>query len=145
MRVRSLPALLAAHVAAVTSVMAFVTACADYTLKAQGEECFASSECEQGLLCDFGVTPHVCSPTQTDASPVDAYVPPPPDAAPQPDAPPHADGGGDIDAATTIDAASQIDAPSAPDAAPPIDSAPPVDAEVPDAEPEIDAEAPDAA
>ncbi len=116
-----------------------VASCADYTLKAQGEECFASSECEQGLLCDFGVSPHVCSPTQTDASPVDAYVPPPPDAEPQPDAPPHPDGGDEIDAAQDIDASSP------PDAAPPADAAPPVDAEVPDAEPEIDAEAPDAA
>lgn len=125
--------------AALIGATALAASCGEYSPRAMGEECHASSECEDGLLCDFGVSPHVCSPTQTDASPIDAYVPPPPDAGPDIDAPPHPDAGPDIDAATQIDASSDVDA------RPPPDSAPPPDAEPPDAEPEIDADLADAA
>ncbi len=92
-----------------------VVACGGSDLKAEGEECIASSECATGLTCDFGATPPVCRPTQTpvpdaavrtiDASgPVIDADPLAPDAAPgAPDAPP-----------LPIDAA-----PLPPDAAPP--------------------------
>jgi len=108
--------------------------CSDYSLKAEGQECYAASECEQGLLCDFGVSPPVCSPTQTDASVIDAYVPVP-DAPPEIDTLPPPDVSA-IDA--SVDAAVEIDA-RVPDALPESD------AEVPDAVPDVDAEEPDAA
>jgi hypothetical protein len=48
-------------------------------LRAAGEECVASSQCQAGLVCDFGQTPHVCADMTTD----------PPDAGPVPiDGPP---------------------------------------------------------
>ena len=77
--------------------------------KAQGQECFASSECGAGLVCDFGVTPHVCA-ERAPAAVARVF-----DAAVGP----------------TFDAA-----PGAPDAAP--DAAPP-DAAPPDAAPAADA------
>ena len=79
-------------------------------LKASGEECVASSECEPGLVCDLGQSPAVCAGSTTRA----------PDAEPgAPDAPP-----------------AEVDAPPAPIDGPPapIDGPPPPDAEVPDAE-----------
>ncbi len=95
-----------------------IAACGGSSAKRNGESCFASSDCEDGLVCDMGRDPQVCAPTSTmvdaavpDASD-DAAVPDgsmPADArpdGPRPDAPP-------IDAA--IDAAPPIDA--APDAA----------------------------
>jgi hypothetical protein len=97
-------------------------ACGGDDRKGEGEECTASSECADGLTCDFGATPPVCRPTQTpvpDAAPViiDAA------AAPHPDAPPG-----------TPDAA-----PGTPDAPPPPDAlVPPPDAPIPDAAPMID-------
>ena len=80
-------------------------ACGDPSLKAAGQECFASSECAAGLTCDFGQTPAICADTQTrdrDAAvPVDSAI---------------------IDGAPPIDAAPGIDAPILPvDAAAPID------------------------
>lgn len=95
-------------------------ACGGRELKAAGEECVATSECDDGLVCDFGQTPAVCAEFTTE--PPDAG-PPPPDGPPGIDAPPN-----------PIDAA-------APDAMP-IDAAPP-DAAPPDAMP-IDAPPPDA-
>lgn len=77
-----------------------VVACGGDDRKGEGEECVASSECADGLTCDFGATPPVCRPMQTpvpDAAvgPVDAAVPVidadplAPDAPPgTPDAPP---------------------------------------------------------
>jgi hypothetical protein len=56
-------------------------ACGGDDLKAQGETCFASSECAAGLTCDFGVSPAVCAPNQTN-NPPDASVDPPVDAEP---------------------------------------------------------------
>ena len=54
--------------------------------KYEGDECVATSQCAEGLVCDLGVTPHVCSSQGT--RPPDAG-PPPPDADPTaPDAPP---------------------------------------------------------
>jgi hypothetical protein len=64
--------------------------CSKRSLKAAGAECNATSECEEGLTCDFGQDPPVCSTNQSgdgdgdgdiDGSPVDSMDPPPPDAA----------------------------------------------------------------
>lgn len=94
-----------------------VPSCGSPTPKAQGESCVASSECDVGLVCDFGQEPHVCAGMGT---------PPGIDAAePEPDAP-----------AEPIDGPTpQPDAPT-PDAAEP--DAPPPDAPEVDA-PEVDA------
>jgi hypothetical protein len=100
---------------------AVAVGCGSGDLKAAGEECFASSECEPGLTCDFAVMPPVCSGGQTqrpDAAPLPDAAPSAPDATPRPDARPG-----------TPDAAPPDAAP--PDAAPP-DAAPP-DAALPDA------------
>ena len=35
--------------------------CKGSSLKGAGEECVASSECQAGLLCDFGQDPPVCA------------------------------------------------------------------------------------
>lgn len=100
----------------------WAVACSGDSLKAEGEECVASSECAAGLTCDFGASPPVCRPNQTlpDA------------AAPAPDAPPG-----------TPDAAPAPDAPGAPDAAAP-DAPGAPDAAAPDAPAAADAAAPDA-
>lgn len=82
------------------SLVFLAAACGGADLKGAGEECVASSECADGLTCDFGRVPPTCQPQQT----------PTPDAAPgAPDAPP----------APAVDAA-----PGTPDAPPP----PPPDA-----------------
>ena len=61
--------------------------CGGPSLKAAGEQCSGSSECELGLVCDFGQSPAVCASNTTV-----------PDAAPgAPDARP--------DAARPVDAA----------------------------------------
>jgi hypothetical protein len=83
--------------------------------KYAGDECVASSECAEGLVCDLGQTPAVCAEMTTD----------PPDAAPTPiDGPP-----GTIDAPPT-----PIDGPPTPIDGPPT----PIDAPMIDAQP-IDA------
>jgi hypothetical protein len=93
-----------------------MAACGGSSLKQTGESCNASSECDRGLVCDFGREPHVCasSSTQNDAAPVD-------DADVE-------DAGldGQIDA-RPIDA-RPIDAPPPIDAA--IDAPPPIDAAI---------------
>jgi hypothetical protein len=71
--------------------------CGSSALKRAGESCTASSECDNGLLCDLGAQQPVCA----DKGSIDAAVPMP-----------DADAGSD----TPIDAA--------PDAPPPIDAAP---------------------
>lgn len=40
-------------------------ACSPSALLGVGEECRTSSECAEGLLCDRGVSPPVCSPAST--------------------------------------------------------------------------------
>jgi hypothetical protein len=42
-----------------------LAACGSDTLGGEGATCTSSEECGDGLLCDFGKTPHVCSPTST--------------------------------------------------------------------------------
>lgn len=92
--------------------------CADTSVQGDGEECFSSSECAEGLLCDFGATPSVCRAQQTGGGPVpvaDAAPSTPVDGAPvlRPDAAPVIP-----DAAPIIpDAAPVVDAPIAVDAA----------------------------
>ena len=96
--------------------------CGGVSLKEQGEECVASSECASGLVCDLGVSPSVCSGNVTaDAIVIDA---PPADAA-DPDAVVPIDGA-EIDA-RVIDGAV-IDAPVID--APAIDAPPPIDAAI---------------
>ena len=83
--------------------------CGDGSNLGEGKECFSSSECATGLLCDFGSTPSVCRPMQTvvDASSAPA-----------------------VDASNNIDArAGRADARPVPIDAPPV----PIDAAVPDA------------
>jgi len=84
-----------------------IVACGGSDLKGEGEECVASSECADGLTCDFGATPAICKPMQT----------PVPDAAVRP-----------IDAAGPVIDADPLapDAtPGTPDATPlPIDATP---------------------
>jgi hypothetical protein len=96
-----------------------MTACSTTELKAEGEPCYASSECDVGLTCDFGSDPPVCRGQQTGPGPVAPDGGPAPDANPGmvPDA-----GGQPPDAgAPPPDAA-----PLPPDAAlPPPDAAPP--------------------
>ena len=92
-------------------------ACSSEDPRGAGEECFASSECGPGLVCNLAADPPVCAGT--------GAVPPQPDAPPQQvfDAGPTPDGSPD-----------QPDSgPQPPDAAPP-DAAPP-DAAPPDAAP----------
>jgi hypothetical protein len=75
--------------------IAIGVACGSVGLKAAGEGCTTSSECETGLVCDLGADPHVCAemghapavvdaPPEVDAPPVDA----PAVDAPPVDAPP---------------------------------------------------------
>jgi hypothetical protein len=94
-----------------------VTACGTPELKADGEPCFASSECDVGLTCDFGSDPPVCRGMQSAPPPV------------TPDAGTVSDGGaGAPDAgagAPDAGAGTPDAAPGAPDAAPvPPDAAP---------------------
>jgi hypothetical protein len=79
-------------VAGVAAVAAVVVACGGGgSLKAAGEVCVASSDCEAGLVCDFGRNPPVCasmgtippdgSEVEVDAPDIDGGVDAPPDAA----------------------------------------------------------------
>jgi len=111
-------------------------ACGGSSAKQAGETCVASSECGDGLVCDFGQTPAVCASMGTiDAAELDAD-PSLIDAAEldaaQTDGPAPIDARV-IDGATPIDApmidAPMIDAPLI-DAELPIDAAPPIDAPI---------------
>jgi hypothetical protein len=47
--------------------------CGGTSAKQIGEPCVASSQCDLGLVCDFGQTPHVCAMTNsTDAAEIDS-------------------------------------------------------------------------
>ena len=92
-------------------------ACSSDERRAAGEECFASSECGAGLICDLTADPPVCAG-------MGAMVPVEPDAA-----------------ASAPDIDASADAPDAGQGAP--DAATPPDASTPDASP--DAALPDAA
>jgi hypothetical protein len=111
-------------VGAAALAAALLAAACGADLKGAGDECFASSECGSGLLCNFAVDPPRCEPQGSGAPEPDAPTVPPSDAEPgTPDA-----------------------APGTPDAAPnPPDAAPnPPDAAQPDAA-QPDAALPDAA
>lgn len=41
-------------------VLLGIAGCGDRPVKAEGEECFASSECDTGLVCDLAADPAVC-------------------------------------------------------------------------------------
>lgn len=121
---------------AVAAFALLLVGCGEPSLKAAGEECFASSECALGLVCDLAASPAVCSeegtPPDVDAPVVDA---PAVDAALL--------DGSLIDAPVPVDAAEvEVDAPPVIDAAP--DAEPPPDAKPVDAAPPIDAQPIDA-
>lgn len=70
-------------------------ACGSADLKSAGEQCFGTTDCAEGLTCDFGQDPSICSSQQSgvlDAGTPDANLPladadpTAPDAAPVPDA-----------------------------------------------------------
>ena len=57
--------------------------CGDRPVKSEGEECFASSECDTGLVCDVAVDPAVCRAMGSGPGPQpDAGAGPVVDAAP---------------------------------------------------------------
>lgn len=104
-----------------------MAACGGSSAKRNGESCFASSDCEAGLVCDMGRDPQVCAPTSTM---VDAAEPDAAEADPDGAMPPDAGPDGPRPDGPTIDAA--IDAA--------ID-APPIDAAEPDAAVDADIDA----
>ena len=55
-------------------VLAAVSACGGTSLKAAGEKCVASSECDQGLLCDLAQPTPVCAGSGATQPTVDAAV-----------------------------------------------------------------------
>lgn len=70
-----------------------LAACSQRSLKAAGSECVATSQCQEGLTCDFGADPPVCADSQSGGHPDAAVVTP--DGQPTPDAPAPADAGVD--------------------------------------------------
>jgi hypothetical protein len=56
--------------------------CGDRPVKSQGEVCFASTECDEGLVCDFGADPAVCSGMGSGGGQADAAPGPVVDGAP---------------------------------------------------------------
>jgi hypothetical protein len=89
----------------VLAVAAVAIACGSSSLKRTGESCNASSECDTGLICDFGV--HQCAATSS----IDAAVPQDDDAAVGNDAPLVPPDARVIDAPP--DAPIEVDAPDA--------------------------------
>ena len=67
-------------------ILIALASCGSPALKKVGETCSASSECDNGLLCDFGKSPSVCA----NKGSIDAAVMQP-DAARKFDAPMMAD------------------------------------------------------
>ncbi len=78
-----------------------LVACGDRPVKSEGEECFASSECDIGLVCDLAADPAVCKTMGTGPQPqVDGSPGPVVDAAPgTPDGAPAAPDAAPFDAA----------------------------------------------
>lgn len=74
---------------AALALLAIAAGCNTRDLKASGAPCTATSECQEGLTCDFGQDPPTCASNQSggdgdgddDAAPIDA-PPGPIDAAP---------------------------------------------------------------
>lgn len=97
-----------------------------------GEQCFGTTECDEGLTCDFGQSPPVCAEGQggdgvSDAAVHDAGAEP--DAVAAADAAPGApDAAPEPDATPTPDATPEPDATPAPDATPEPDAMPTDDA-----------------
>ena len=71
-----------------TIALVGLVGCGDRPVKAEGEACFASSECDTGLVCDLAADPAVCRSMgsgpgpQPDGGPVVDAAPGQPDAAP---------------------------------------------------------------
>lgn len=65
------------------ALVGLAAGCGDRPVKSEGEECFASSECGTGLVCDFAADPAVCRSMGSGPGPQpDAGVGPVVDAAP---------------------------------------------------------------
>lgn len=69
--------------------LAGLAGCGDRPVKSEGEECFASSECDTGLICDVAASPAVCrsmgsgpGPQPDSGAPVIDAAPGQPDSAP---------------------------------------------------------------
>ena len=52
-----------------------LAACGTDSLGGQGATCESSEDCSAGLLCDYGQTPHVCSPTSTASKDMTVRIP----------------------------------------------------------------------
>jgi hypothetical protein len=60
-----------------------LVACGGRPVKSEGEECYASSECDTGLVCDLAADPAVCKSMGSGPQPqVDGAPGPQADAAP---------------------------------------------------------------
>jgi hypothetical protein len=79
------------RIALAALVLVVAAGCGNRQLKAAGASCVATSECEEGLTCDFGQSPAVCAGGQsggdgdaavvpTDGNPTDGSPPPLADA-----------------------------------------------------------------
>lgn len=78
-----------------------LVSCGDRPVKSEGEECFASSECDTGLVCDLAADPATCKQMGSGPGPTpDGAVGPVIDAAP-----------GTPDSAPVIFDAATFDAP----------------------------------
>lgn len=56
------------------SLVCLLVACGSVGPKGQGEECYGTTECDVGLICNTALTPAVCTPGN-DMLPIDAAVP----------------------------------------------------------------------
>jgi hypothetical protein len=78
------------RIALAALVLVVTAGCGNRQPKAAGAPCVATSECEEGLTCDFGQSPAVCAGNQsggdgdaavpTDGNPTDGSPPPLADA-----------------------------------------------------------------
>ena len=64
--------------AAIAFVALLAVSCGSPSLKATGEHCVSSSECDPGLLCDLAQTSPICAgsgvtPAELDAPPIDGH------------------------------------------------------------------------
>jgi hypothetical protein len=85
----------------VTIALIALAGCGERPVKSDGEECFASSECGTGLVCDLAADPAVCRPMGSGPGPQpDAGSVPIADAAPgTPDGAPSMPDAAAVDAA----------------------------------------------
>jgi hypothetical protein len=58
-----------------TALALLAASCSDGALTGEGQPCVTSGECAQGLLCDFGRTPHLCEPSDTVGRDMTVHIP----------------------------------------------------------------------